>query len=132
MGTPITRDSILSAPSFRQSKLIEVGGLTLRIVGLSSAELARGRETAAEEDPVENGRRRMLEFVRWGVVDDDRRRIFESMEEVEAFEDKFEQPAFLAIASAIADMTHGEGAGDEGKAPSNASSATPTSSTPTT
>ena len=131
MGTPITRDSILSAPSFRQSKLIEVGGLTLRIVGLSSAELARGRETAAEEDPVENGRRRMLEFVRWGVVDDDRRRIFESMEEVEAFEDKFEQPAFLALANAIADMTHGEVAG-EGKASSNGSSPAPSSSTPTT
>jgi hypothetical protein len=131
MGTPLSREDILSAVSFRSSKLVEVAGHTFRIVGLSSAELARGREGAQEENPVASGRRRILEFVRCGIVDDNRRPIFDSIEDVEAFEDKFEQPAFLALANAIADMTHGEVAG-EGKAPNNGSSPVPSSSTPTT
>lgn len=132
MGSPLSREDILSAVSFRTSKLVEVAGHTFRIVGLSSAELARGREGVQEEtDQAALGRRRMLEFVRYGLVDDDRRPIFESIEEVEAFENKLEQPAFLALANAVADMTHGEVAA-EGKASSNGSSPALSSSTPTT
>lgn len=128
---PLSRADLLGATSFRPSRLVEVAGHTFRIVGLSSGKLRRGEEAATEAaaDAGVAAWGRTLAFLRYGVVDEDLRPIFESSEEVEAFDDKLPQGALLALAGAIADMTI-EGT-DVGKV-EPPSSPSPPSSPPTT
>lgn len=128
--TPLSRAALLGPGSFRPSKLVEAAGVTFRIVGLSSGELRRGEELAGEASDVSAASwRRTLTALRYGVVDEDLRPIFESAEEVEAFENKLPQGALLALAGAIFDMTIERT--DVGKV-GPPSSPSPASSPPTT